>query len=39
MLLLVYCVLQTFKAVKCPSEDLSLTNAVIVNEQDFEGIK
>ncbi|XP_055869849.1 vesicle-fusing ATPase-like [Biomphalaria glabrata] len=25
-----------FKAVKCPSEDLSITNAVIVNEIDFQ---
>ncbi|CAG5130718.1 unnamed protein product [Candidula unifasciata] len=24
-----------FKAVKCPSEELSITNAVIVNENDF----
>ncbi|XP_005099950.1 vesicle-fusing ATPase isoform X2 [Aplysia californica] len=29
---------KTFKAVKCPAEELSLTNAVIVNEQDFQGI-
>uniref|UniRef100_A0A0B7A2J4 Vesicle-fusing ATPase n=1 Tax=Arion vulgaris TaxID=1028688 RepID=A0A0B7A2J4_9EUPU len=24
-----------FKAIKCPSEDLSITNAVIVNDNDF----
>ncbi|GFN82936.1 vesicle-fusing ATPase-like [Plakobranchus ocellatus] len=27
-----------FKAVKCPSEDLSVTNAAIVNEDDFKDV-
>lgn len=30
--------LRTFKAAKCPSEDLSITNAAIVNENDFQDI-
>ncbi|KAK3790596.1 hypothetical protein RRG08_066307 [Elysia crispata] len=29
---------RTFKAVKCPSEELSVTNAAIVNEDDFRDI-
>ncbi|XP_025100373.1 vesicle-fusing ATPase-like isoform X1 [Pomacea canaliculata] len=28
-----------FRTIKCPSEDLSLTNCVLVNDGDFNGVK